>query len=432
LCLFRRKKYGHVTPGRTATIAIVVLALGVELAGQRLSFSTDFDGVGTGGSFSITVERPTPSRPPTPSVSRPPPVDAEQARIQRYLEDRYQEQLRDVQRRAEAERVRQRIEQERAQRNQNMAALRALLDQLERLEANEPSVIERATKTQEVLALQKQFEAERTSYASTLPSYRQRLAATIDNIHVPPPPHPLHYRQILIRGASTTPAQAEAYAAQGLKNPFTDQAYDDVFAFGVTGFRDAPRVIVDHFAGHFDQLSAATEVQAGRLFGATADEVVCHSNGCRVAQVLIVTGKLKVGRLRMLGADNAALELDYLASLKQSHRLSELSLFMLHGDPVPLINRGWQIMDDMAKIGGPLQSFSGYSADVTYQLLGLAPRPAYSPAAEVQVRTLSHPVPSLTIENIHGYDKYARVIKGWRLQGCLDVAGTLDRRCVIY
>lgn len=398
------------------------------LFGQSMSFSTDFDGRGTGTGFKVTVNRPT-SGPRPASGNRPSPVP-DVAHVQQYLDTRYQEQLLEATRAAEAERIRKQIEEDARNR---VATLSTLLDQLEQLENNEPSVIERMKYTQQVLTLQRQFESARTAYLATLPTYRQRLAASIDNIHVPPPRVPLHYKRILIWGMFRTPAEAQKAAVAGEKDPFSGQPFDDVFAFGESGVTDAGRVGLDHLLGRFQKLSATTRAQISRLKGATADEVVCHSNGCRIAEVLIATGMLKVGKLRILGGDNSALDLDYLKTLKQTKGLSEVSVYMLKGDPVPVINPGWEIMDQMKKIGGPLQTFNSYAADTTYQLLGLTKKPGFDPSAEVKVHIMSYPGSSVgNVVAQHAYENYSRVLKGWRLSGCLETEGSIDRRCIIY
>jgi hypothetical protein len=398
----------------------------------QMSFSTDFDGRGTGrainvGSFhsSSTGPRPSSGRPGATSESSG-------SAIQNFLDRRYQEQLREIERRAEEERLRQ--AKERAEHLNEVKTLQTILEQIQRLENDEPSVVQRMVYTQQVLDLQKQFEAARTAYLGALPGYQQRLAASLNHINVPPPVHPLHYRRILILGMSATAEEARKKAANGEQDPFEAKPFDDVFAFGTAGPTDAGRVTLDHLLGQFEHLSPQTSAQIGRLKGAEADEVVCHSNGCRVVEVLIATGMLKIHRLRMLGGDNVGLELNALKALKAKHRdLSEVSVYMIHGDPVPMIYPGWMIMDRMAKIGHPLQTFAGM--DASYQLLGLTSRPCFNSHADVQVHVLSYPPPASSNHDLfyfHSYERYARVLNGWRVSGCLEPTGPMSQRCMIY
>src|SRR6185295_4501550 len=332
------------------------------------------------------------------------------AGVQQYLAARYEEQARESARRAEVERLL--AEAALAKQRNDVIAIQKLLQQLQMLQNDEPSVIQKAAYTQQVLILEKQFEAARSSYLATIPSYERRLSASIGLINVPPPVHPLHYKRILILGAGDTPAYGKEMAARGEQDPFSadGQPYDDVFAFGVAGPAEFGRVALDHLLGQFEQLSPATVAQIGRLRGAMADEVVCHSNGCRIVRVLIETGQLKVDKLRILGGDNAALEIDSFRALKQTKGLTEVSLYMLQGDPVPMIDPGWKIMDLMHKVNQTLETFAGaHAADSVYQLLGLANKPGFSPGADVQVHVLSYPAASDPISQ-HLYEHYSRVV----------------------
>jgi hypothetical protein len=351
--------------------------------------------------------------------------------VQQHLENRYREQVREVQRPAEVRRLQ--LEADQASARRDVETAHRALQQLQFLQRDEPSVVQRGLYTQDVLNLQKQFEAARASYLAMLPTYNRRLKGAISLINVPPAPRPPHYRSILVLGLGKTPQDAEVMAANGERNPFSEKnlPYDDVLAFGTAGKRELGRVTLDHLLGQFEHLSSQTLAQIGKLIGATADEVVCHSNGCRVVSVLIEMGLLKVGKLRVLGGDNAILELDRFKALKQSKGLSEVSLFMLDGDPVPVIHPGWRILDLMHKINHPLQTFATYASDTTYQLLGMAQRPGFRPGADVQVHMLSYPASSDFVSQ-HIYENYRRVVKGWRMSGCLDPGGAISQKCIIY
>jgi hypothetical protein len=418
-------------PARILPILISALCLSATAWAQ--SFSTNFDGTAFGGSITVgsfhyhALSRPSVSAPaPRRVASR----SADQG-IQRFLVDVYQNQRKDVERRSEEERLQR--EMEIARRKEDVIAIRSILEQLQRIQNDEPDNIQRAEYTQQVLDLQRQFEAARTAYLNALPSLQQRLASSLSHIVVPPPSHPLHYHRLLVRGTFYTPETASLEAAAGSIDPFTGDTFDDVVGFGTTGPPEVGRAILDHLLGPFEQLSAETKSKIGKLRGAEVDELVCHSNGCRVVEVLIATGALKVHTLRMLGADNVAFELDTLRTLKATKGLSEVSVYMINGDPIPLVDSGWRIVDLTARIRQPLQSFAKYAENGTYQLLGLTVRPGFNPDAAIQVHTLSAP----PTENggmfaKHSYDVYARVLNGWRSVGCLQPTGPMAQNCMIY
>lgn len=422
---------------RIVAIVFPILALPSTVWG--ISFSTNFDGLASGGGFSIDKFQASSPRSRTNSDSSsrtgPQSNSSDSGDIQKFLKDQYEEQLREAERRAEEERLRK--EMELAKLRQDLSKIQTLLEQIQRLESDEPSVVKRAAYTQQVLDLQKQFEAARSAYMATLPSKTARLAASLNHINVPPPSHPLHYNRILIWGLWSTPEEARD-AASGRKDPkkgpekdpFTGLPFDDVFAFGSNRVADLLRVGLDHLLGEMDLLSPSTSSQLGELKGATADEVVCHSNGCRIAEVLISTGMLKAKKLRILGGDNAALELDSLRALKQQKGLDEVSVYLMQGDVVPLDGVGWKIMELTTKIGQPLMSFQSKRGDPTYQLLGLTDRPRFSPSDDVQVHVITYPTASNPVDQ-HRFDHYSRVVNGLRLTNCLD-AGAMSQRCIIY
>ncbi len=420
-----------------AGVAIFFLTMAPGMRAQDFSFSTDFDGVGSGAGFTLHFEHPTFSHPSGERQESRGSSDGGEFRrssrgsMESYLAERYQEQLREAQRRAEEERLREAAEQ--ARRRQNVTRLESLLQELEQMENDEPSRLKQMEYVEQVLELDKQFERARQEYMATLPSYRRRLGWSLDHIVVPPPRHPLHYRQILIEGTTDTPAEARKQAESGLPDPFEGTPYDDVFAFGTSGVGDFGRSALDHLLSTFQTLSPETKRQLGALKGATADEVVCHSNGCVVAEVMIATGLLKVKKLRMLGGDTALFELSYLKKLQRERHLEEISVYVIQGDRVPLLDPGWKIMDLMRKIGHPLKSFGNRMPDSLDQYLGLTPRPGYQPDAPIQVHTLSYPaVSDWHLIQKHLYENYARVIRGWRMSGCLSPAGATNRRCMIY
>ena len=316
------------------------------------------------------------------------------------------------------------------------------MQNLERQAGDEPSVIERMKKVQVVLDLEKKFVQERDEYLETLPSHYRRLAALLDMTLVPTPPHPLKYRRVLFWGLWATPEEARD-AVKKEADPFTGLPYDDVFAFGTKGYGDLFRVAGDHFLELVNELSPQTKAQLERLKGAEIDELVCHSNGARVAEVLISTGVITVHRLRILGGDNSLLDLDYLRRLGTEKRVN-VSVYAMLGDVVPLAPTGWEIMKTVAGLGGPLEAFQHgqWSYDSTYQVLGLTDRPGYDPNATFSVHMFTsfehpqapwwHPL-DWTKEWIvgnHTYSTYNRHLTALRAGGCFTPEGDMKPECL--
>ncbi len=420
------------------TLSLLLVFCRISLGGS-MSFSTDFDGIGSGTGFTIDVPEPR-SHSYGPSYSNDDNrnnnnsgsvVDTSVA-DQQHLRQLYEEQLSQAQKRAEEEKLRKEIE--RVGRENNVRELQILLARLQQFEADEPSAIQRMQYTQKVLDLEKKFNQERNEYMSTLLPYRERLASSIDQIVVPPPPHPKHYGSILFLGLWSTPQEAREKVASGAKNPFTNKPYDDIFAFGSSNPSDFFRVSLDHFLGQFNLLSPATKANlVEKLRGATADEVVCHSNGCRIAEVLISKGVLNVGKLRILGGDDALFDLSYLKNLKDERHLQEVSVYSTRGDIVPLVSMGWEIMDYMKQIGHPLQSLQHKRQDPVYQVLGLTEQPKFDPNATFQVHMMTYPAgSSMNFVEKHRYENYSRMINGWRLGHCLNADGSMNQRCIFY
>ena len=395
-----------------------------------LSYSFDFDGVGNGASFSVSAPRYH----PTPHETR--------ERFGEFLQQRHQQQIdeavaraeaerREAEKRAEKERIRAKLERER--RLHNVENVQRLLDRLEKINNDEPNIRKRMQLTEQVQILTRQFEQAKREYLATLPTYRQRLNWSLDHINVPPPAHPPHYRRILFWGLGNTPEEARLAALNGERDPFNDKPFDNVFAFGDNDIvSDVPRVVADHILGMFgNRISPATSRQLKELMNAEADEVVCHSNGCRIAEILIATGKLKANKLRILGGDNSLVELDYLKKLKEQRHLKEVSVFVVHGDQVPVLDgAAWKIMELMNAIGHPLQSFQDKAADPVYRILGLAGKPGYNPNDPVQVHVLSDPGTSGVVQK-HLYDTYKRIIGGWAKSGMMK-DGAMNRNYMIY
>ncbi len=392
------------------------------------SYSTDFDGTGTGTGF--TVNFPDRSSSGGPSYSSGGSTEDSEAR---YLRQQYDRQLEEAQKRYEEEILRQKLEK--ARKKRNVEEIQRLLEQLKKYEAEEPSLIERMKLTEQVLAQEKKFAEARQEYLRLLPSRRSRLAWSIDHIVVPPPPVPRHYNRILLEGMWCTPEEARKdLLEKQYEDPFNGLPYDDIFAFGTDGKKDVFRAGFDHLLGHFDRLTPETQSRLAELRGATVDELVCHSNGCRVAEVLIEQGLLKVNRLRILGGDNVMLDLHYLRDLQERKQLQELTIYVMKDDPVPVAGTLWtSITDGVRRLRRPLSSFDRKRDDLTYQALGLTHRPSFDPDARFQVHEVSYPSASrFNIVEQHKYENYARVINGWRRTQCLEQDGSLRQKCMLY
>lgn len=428
----------HGAPARSAACAlrctiVVVALLGVQTSKiYPQSFSTDFDGRGTGTSISVGRVRPNPSTQGPRTGNSNTGHHNSSSDDGADISQTYEEQAAEAERQAKEEELRRKLEQQR--RLNAIQEIQHLLEELQKLERKEPSAVQRMRYTQQVIELEKQFDAERKDYMDRLPSYEDRLKWSLDHIVVPPPPHPRHYHQILVRGTFVSPDEAAAAAQAPLENPFTGVNFDDIFGFGSSGGADLARVSLDFLLGQFNRLSPQTNAHLADLKGATADEVVCHSNGCRIAEIMISNGLLKVNRLRMLGGDNAMFELGNLKNLQQHKQLQEVSVYMIKGDIIPAVGAAWTMMELATKIGHPLVAFESMRDDLTYQAIGLTNRPKFDPSSAFQVHTLSYPVPWRLDDPFdkHRYHNYARILKGWRMTNCVNSDGTISQRCIIY
>lgn len=296
------------------------------------------------------------------------------------------------------------------------------------------------------LKLGKDFEQLQAQHAATIAARMQRLARSINSINVPSPRVPQRYRRILIYGMNSTQEEADEDCKKETNpDPFSGEKFDECFAFGEAGVKDLFRAGLDHMLGVFGKLSPQTSSRLGHLRGSTADEVVCHSNGCRVAIVLIKTGQLKTKKLRMLGADNALLELDDLATLRRQRGLEEVSVFAIKHDVVPIIGAAaWNIVDLMKAIGRPIDYFAHKKSDPTYQILGLVEKPPFNPYADVKVHVLlapasrsapnpeQRPVPNSDPFQKHLYENYYRAVRGWKRSDCLKPEGAKEKKCTTY
>ena len=287
------------------------------------------------------------------------------------------------------------------------------------------------------LTLKRKIPQELSKYAAEQAEEQQRLqkryesiAVSIDRINVPSPiPIPRHYGSVLLLGAGDSPEEAQAAYKEGLLNPFTNDPYNGIFAFGDKGFmRDLNRAIADHVLADNISLSQRTLGKLGELRGATIKTVVGHSNGATVAEVLIRKGVIKgVEKFLILGGDRSLMNLESLQELASEKHI-EIFVYANKGDIVPMTHLGWQIRAMVEQVG-PLQQYK-LAEGLTYQMLGLRrPDPATQSTSTVRVQLFSIPPAWTSVADKHIYANYHRLINSRRLQGCLESAGATDARC---
>ena len=276
---------------------------------------------------------------------------------------------------------------------------------------------------QRILGLHKEFERLQKEFDSDYSRFRTEFDDLLENYKSQ---RGLHFKSILILGLWSSPAEGRLLTEKGLRNPFGGR-FDRVFAFGSKLPTDVGRVVLDHFLSSLDLLSPATTSNLEDLDGVTSEQVVCHSNGFRVAEVLIATGKLKVKKLRVLGGDGVLGELNYLDRLAREKQIAEVSVYAIKGDPIPHSDVFWQIRSIMESIGHPLESFRSKRNDLTYQALGVTDTPNFNPNSKLQVHFLTVPT---SIFKRHPYQVYSTVIETLKQSRCMTADGRWNSRCL--
>lgn len=445
----------------TAAVGLV-LATACPVFAQRLSFSTDFDGRGTGGSISISKVQPSshtystdsgtrtatspsssnsssrssggahpgssaasssPTYYPPSSSSSGPPRNSDAA----YYEYEYQRYLQQQREAEERRRLLEEIERER-ERKVELGRLQGMLDQLDFLDGVDADH-RYQLKYDVINRLVPDFNAQEQQVMRDRSSLLERLAARLDRTYVPPPPRPRHYSSVFVGGLFYTPSEAARDKELGLNDPFTGKRFDQTLGFGSDTLVDLARVTTDHLLLN---LNAATEqmlggdvgAQLNKLKGSSVDELVCHSNGCAVAQALIARGFIKARTLRIMGGDAAIMNLDALHALHESTGVT-ISVYAVVGDPVPLVPTGWQIIEIMKKIGQPLQSFES-AASLTYEALGLKARSGFTAGAPIEVQLLTAPVSGEPWGQRHARNTYFGIITAQRMMGTRLADGRMD------
>jgi hypothetical protein len=330
---------------------------------------------------------------------------------------------------AAEERVREQEEQVRrqiawAQHLQQVARVQMLMSQLQQMEAQNAAESEENERLLEKIAeALPEFEGKRARAERDHAELLEGLEYSIDHIQVPSPPG-RYIPRMLFLGLTATPDEALHMQREGARDPFDGVPYNGVYAFGYSsGFlSDSPRVIDDHLllqAG----LPTASETMLSpvvrSLEGATIGELVCHSNGCAIAESLIREGIIHVKTLRMLGGDGMLMHLNELSILGKEKNM-QITAYATVRDPVPLLPQGWDIREWADEWQGAPRRWilSGAEAsNATYQVLGLASGSG-GPAA-VKVELLSAPggmwpTPGDVLRD-HRYSTYYGLIEARRL-----------------
>ncbi|TAK81283.1 MAG: hypothetical protein EPO20_24570 [Betaproteobacteria bacterium] len=377
---------------------MLAVSLAVQaIPARAVSFSTDFDGSRLGGSISISRFQPS---------SR----GSERDSYSVHVYENYVAQREEAEKRARIEK-----EIEDARRAQQAARLSELLRSLDRLSGADDRKRYRL-KAAVIQELEPRFQQEQQEERNRQRTILQRLMVEADRIRVPSPP--THYRCVFIGGTSYSPEDAKEDAFKGLRDPFINERFGLIVGPGTHSRFDMGRSTADHIFGERDRLSAETMARVGILKGTEVDELVCHSNGCMIARVLIQTGFIrKVYKLRVLGGDAAITNIGALAELRDSRGV-QVSVYAVKGDGVPLTPTGWQILDAMKRIGAPLQTFQT-AGDLTYEVLGLKPRKGFDGADPVQVQVLSPLVADQPFPEVHGFRNYFGIIGAQRRLGLL-------------
>lgn len=255
-----------------------------------------------------------------------------------------------------------------------------------------------------------------------------RLRYEMDHVRVPSPARRARFQAVLFLGTGNSPAEALAALREKTPNPFTGRPFDNVLAFGKAGFAaDLPRAIEDHALAEAGLLSQESMTHLNELRGARIEEVVAHSNGATVAEMLIRNDLiLGVKRFSILGGDAALLKLPQLQALAIEKGI-QIRVYANQGDVVPLLPTGWSIRDAARKVIGPLKTYQ-YSEDLTYHVLGIANPPPRDPA-QLSVQLFSVPTAWNSLKERHIYANYYRLINARRMMGCLSSSREPDPRC---
>lgn len=402
--------------GPAALLALTFMLPLRQARAQSYSVCADF--------ACITVDAPqqipTPTFVPHPMWNRPAGNYMAQVRAQQEAERQAQEAERERKRREQKLREEIAWRQHLQQVGRAASALRQL-QQLQAVDAAQQHLDERITAR--VDGALSAFERGRRQAERDHRAWVARLMHEVDSDSVPTP-RIRYYPRLLFLGVTGTPDEALRMQHDHARDPFDGRQYDGVFGFGWTtrvGV-DLLRAGLDHLLLQFGEgtLSQRLLSQAvDRLQDATIGDLVCHSNGCAIAEALIQAGVIHVKNLEMLGGDGSLMNLNGISRMAQADNVN-VSVYATLRDPVPLIPQGWDIREWVDQWTGTPREWLLNGVDPhnpTYQVLGLAA--GDGPPSPVKVELLSapggaDPSPANVLAN-HAYSTYAGLINAHRL-----------------
>lgn len=424
----------------------LLVAIPSNTAFAQLTIRVDFNGSGSGtlhtsGSVPSVTPRCVGNCGGPLGLPTGPGAEADARQMQAFAAERLRQQRAEAEERARRDSLlaeQRRLEHEHNIENvERLQQLQALLERLDDTDTRQ-----RYNAKSRILEAMPEFDRVRRRVVAQQSTILQRLSRSIRQIHVPPSrvgrkcTVPPGCRSVLFLGSMRSPQDARAVVANATLNPFKGDPYDNAFAFGTEHPLDLVRGAGDHLLGDLDRLTKATVDQLGELRGATIEELVAHSNGAKVAEVLIRTDVIHgVKVLRILGGDAALMDLERFERLAREKNLT-VYIYATQHDLVPMVPLGWRIREWAEQLGEPLTQFRSV-ANLTYEVLGLKDSKATA-EPRVHVQLLSYPPSARFLRNPvkyfldqHDYANYHRIVYGQFRQGCLDAGGSVNPRCAI-
>lgn len=418
---------------KTNLYLVFVISISINCKVQaQFSRYVDFDGTGFGTLYSSSsIATPQGVCADCETDIGVPSGKSEQSynkQIQALATQRYEEQQREHQREKERLALIERIKKQQKDAGdiQELQRLQEALKKFDNKDARANYNLK--SKIMDSLSV---FEQQQRIFRNKQTILLKKISQSILDIKVPPPETPPTYKSVLFLGMFQTPEVANKEKAKKLKNPFTDVPYDDIFAFGSPKtLEELKRGPLDHLLGDINLLSTSTFKELARLKGATIENMVAHSNGAKVAEVLIRTNYIKgVKTLRILGGDGALMNIESLQQLANEKGI-KIYIYATKADPIPLVPKGWKIMEMAEQLVAPITQFKNVK-NLAYDVMGLKEAKA-SNQYKVQVELLYYNKRTSNPLEPHYYGVYHSIIKGRQLSGCLDKTGNINKNCIIY
>jgi hypothetical protein len=413
------------------------------------SFSTDFDGVGTGEAIRVdfplnyNVNYSVNLGAGAFAQGHVPEQDAAELAYQQEVERSYHQQYLELQARLQAEAERRRearaLEEARQREQARVQGVKNVIADYQALKDFEGSrratLLKASPEIEAVIVLAKLFDQLEDGRSLAQRGFSQRLAEALLFGNKAPGKN---LRSALVLGLWRTPAQAAEMETRGAIDPFDLKGdyFEGVFAFGTAPFSPGPsdlmRVALDHFLSTIDMLSVASYIEASGLRGATVDELVCYSNGCRVVQEMIAAGDLTVNKLRILGGDGVVGEIGNLEALAISRNIKEVSVYVIEGDWVTHTDVCYEIRKKMRSIGIGLPVFDEQRQNPAYQFMGLCDTPPFDPQSRVQVHVLPPPPGVVSPWAKHPYDTYHEMLVRLGASGRMTPDGQMNEKLILH